>query len=625
MMRGIDRARPEGASSRRSRRAHIALAFLALAAPYAVGLALASIPAAESWLRQRISTALRARLGEVSLGERVWVDWAFRVSFGPLAVPRAGGGEPLLRIESARVRPALLALFAGRVEPASVELSGVRLSPGLDGRDVEGLLARRGRRDGPGAERRAEAPAWPVLRVRNAFATLPVGSRLVEVGPFDLDLSASADEDARWIDAEVRLPGDGRIEVALARSQGGWRVRLRARDLGPPAIPRALRSDAVRLAAGTLSADVEGEATEDLSRAEGRFSAALDRAAIDGDRVGGEIGPLRATASGALVWEGSGRRLAAEKVSASLLGAPLAASGEARLETGVPFAVSIRVTGADYRALVGSLPAAVAPPAEAPHPAGSFDAHLDVTGPLASPGEWIVSAGLDLSRMREVARRAPPVALLGPFEHRPEGPDGPRVVVGPASPDFVPIADLPEHVVRAVTTSEDAGFFGHDGFDFDELRNALVQGAEAGRVVRGGSTITQQLAKNLYLSPERTLARKIREAATTIALEASLPKRRLLEIYLNVAEWGPGLWGIGQAARHWFGKDARALTPKEAAFLATVIPNPVRYHAMFARGSATEAWEERVDELLLKMTAHGVISDAQLLEALREPILFAGG
>ena len=186
-------------------------------------------------------------------------------------------------------------------------------------------------------------------------------------------------------------------------------------------------------------------------------------------------------------------------------------------------------------------------------------------------------------------------------------------------------SQLPEHVVRAVTTSEDGGFFGHPGFDFEELRNALAQGAEVGHVVRGGSTITQQLAKNLYLSTERTLARKVREAVVTVGLEAAVPKRRLLEIYLNVVEWGPGLHGVGPAARHWFGKDARALTPREAAFLASVIPNPVRYHFMYERGFPTETWEARVNDLLFKMAGQGVLTDDQLAEALVAPLWFAGG
>jgi membrane peptidoglycan carboxypeptidase len=175
-----------------------------------------------------------------------------------------------------------------------------------------------------------------------------------------------------------------------------------------------------------------------------------------------------------------------------------------------------------------------------------------------------------------------------------------------------------------VTASEDSGFFGHAGFDFEELRRAAIQGAQAGRVVRGGSTISQQLAKNLYLSREKTLARKLREALLTVALEASVPKQRLLEVYLNVAEWGPGVWGIGPAARHWFGKDARDLTPREAAFLATVIPNPVRYHYMWNRGWLSDAWEERVNGLLATMNAQGTLTEDELAEALVEALVFAG-
>jgi membrane peptidoglycan carboxypeptidase len=250
-----------------------------------------------------------------------------------------------------------------------------------------------------------------------------------------------------------------------------------------------------------------------------------------------------------------------------------------------------------------------------------------LAGPLANPAEWTASGGLELSRLREVARRASPVPLRREFLFTPEDGDRPArpFAVGPSNPEFVPLAELPEHVVRAVTTSEDAGFFGHAGFDLDELKNAFAAGAAEGHVVRGGSTITQQLAKNLWLSRERTLARKIREAMATVALEATVPKPRLLEIYLNVVEWGPGLHGIGPAARHWFGKDARALTPREAAFLASVIPNPVRYHVMWARREVPEFWVGRVDQLLVKMTAAGVLSGDQLRRALDEPIVFAGG
>jgi membrane peptidoglycan carboxypeptidase len=176
-------------------------------------------------------------------------------------------------------------------------------------------------------------------------------------------------------------------------------------------------------------------------------------------------------------------------------------------------------------------------------------------------------------------------------------------------------------VWRAVVLSEDAGFFVHHGFDVREVQDALARSGAHGRL-RGASTLTQQLAKNLFLSPERTLARKVREALATIALEASASKRRLLEIYLTIAEWGPGVYGIGEAAHHWFGKDARDLSPKEAAFLATVIPNPIRYELYRRRGGLTERWDERVRDLLLKLRAADALTDEQFFEAWYAPLGF---
>jgi membrane peptidoglycan carboxypeptidase len=182
-------------------------------------------------------------------------------------------------------------------------------------------------------------------------------------------------------------------------------------------------------------------------------------------------------------------------------------------------------------------------------------------------------------------------------------------LLGPANPAFVPIVELPEHVVRAVTTSEDAGFFAHRGFDFDELKNALLAGVKAGKLQRGGSTISQQLAKNLFLSRDRTLARKAREALVTVALEGTVPKARLLEIYLNLIEWGPGIYGIGPAARHYLDKDARAMTPREACFLATLIPSPRRSHAALEAGVPVQRWDERIDDLLGKLLVTGVLDE----------------
>jgi membrane peptidoglycan carboxypeptidase len=144
--------------------------------------------------------------------------------------------------------------------------------------------------------------------------------------------------------------------------------------------------------------------------------------------------------------------------------------------------------------------------------------------------------------------------------------------------------------------------------------------------VRGGSTLTQQLVKNLFLSREKTLSRKFREALITLQVEATLPKWRILEIYLNTIEWGPEIYGIGEASWRYFGVPPSRLSPKEAAFLATIIPSPQRfYHLYFERGGITPRWEEKVNHLLAKLHEAGVIDDAAFAQATSEPLVFRHG
>ncbi len=133
------------------------------------------------------------------------------------------------------------------------------------------------------------------------------------------------------------------------------------------------------------------------------------------------------------------------------------------------------------------------------------------------------------------------------------------------------------HLKRAVVAAEDAKFVDHEGFDWDGIQRALERNQQRGKVVAGGSTISQQLAKNLFLSGERSVVRKGQEALITIMLEAVMKKRRILEIYLNVAEWGEGIFGAEAAARHYYGTSAARLTAEQAARLAAMLPRP-RYY-----------------------------------------------
>jgi monofunctional glycosyltransferase len=139
---------------------------------------------------------------------------------------------------------------------------------------------------------------------------------------------------------------------------------------------------------------------------------------------------------------------------------------------------------------------------------------------------------------------------------------------------WVPYSRISQSLKRAVLVAEDAAFWDHEGIDFEELRKSIEINWEQGRAVRGASTITQQLAKNLYLSPSRNPLRKLRELIIARRLEAALPKARIFEIYLNVIEWGDGIWGAEAAARTYFGIPASAVNREQAALLAGAIINP---------------------------------------------------
>ena len=144
---------------------------------------------------------------------------------------------------------------------------------------------------------------------------------------------------------------------------------------------------------------------------------------------------------------------------------------------------------------------------------------------------------------------------------------------------WVPLTRISPYLVKAVLIAEDDKFWSHGGFDVDAMQKALEKDLKAKKFRFGGSTISQQLVKNLYLSPSKNPVRKIKEAIITWRLERTLSKKRILEIYLNVVEWGDGIFGIEAASQRYYGKPASTLAPEEAARLAAVLPNPRRFRA----------------------------------------------
>jgi monofunctional biosynthetic peptidoglycan transglycosylase len=162
---------------------------------------------------------------------------------------------------------------------------------------------------------------------------------------------------------------------------------------------------------------------------------------------------------------------------------------------------------------------------------------------------------------------------------------------------WVPYQLISTHLKRAVVAAEDDKFTGHSGFDWEAMRKAHERNVKEGEIVSGASTISQQLAKNLFLPSERVWWRKAQEAAITVMLETLLTKRRILEIYLNAVEWGDGVYGAEAAARHHFGVPAAALSPAQAARLAAMLPSPRSYPP----GLDTVYLQQRTATILARM------------------------
>ena len=166
---------------------------------------------------------------------------------------------------------------------------------------------------------------------------------------------------------------------------------------------------------------------------------------------------------------------------------------------------------------------------------------------------------------------------------------------------WIPLSSISSELVHAMIVAEDGTFYEHEGFDWYEVQESLERNWNEGRFARGASTITQQLAKNLFLSMSRDPIRKLKEIIITLRMERVLSKDRILELYLNLIEWGDGIFGIEAAAQHYLGKSASGLTREEAARLAAVVPSPLRH----APNSESRYVQSRTESILMRMEARG--------------------
>jgi|CZKU01.1.fsa_nt_gi hypothetical protein len=278
--------------------------------------------------------------------------------------------------------------------------------------------------------------------------------------------------------------------------------------------------------------------------------------------------------------------------------------------------------------LLDSLPSALLPALQGMRIAGAFGARgrfaFDTRNLDALELTYDVQ---DECRVMEVPPELARARFEQAFSHGVYLPDGTiaEETTGPGTDNWTPLDEISPYMQVAVLTTEDGGFPKHHGFNRASIRLALIANLKARRFARGASTITMQLAKNLFLSRNKTLSRKLEEVILTEYLEQTFSKDELMELYLNVIEFGPAVYGITAAADHYFGRTPAELNLGECLFLSSLLPAPLRYGAMRDNGEVPEGWMHLLRNLMQIAHHYGRITDAELEAAKKEPVVFWHG
>jgi monofunctional biosynthetic peptidoglycan transglycosylase len=241
---------------------------------------------------------------------------------------------------------------------------------------------------------------------------------------------------------------------------------------------------------------------------------------------------------------------------------------------------------------------------------------LVAVGLVVAYAGWIGVSLLFLPSVSPLANPRTSVVITVKDWNRKDHP----FVLGPRNRFWTPISAVPASLKKAVIAAEDANFYAHEGVDYEAIREAIKADLQKGKFVRGGSTITQQVAKNVFLSREKTISRKIKEFVLARRMDDAISKSRILELYLNAAEMGPMVYGVGHASRYYFGKPPSALSVRESAFLASMLPGPKVYDPYRKLGRVVR----RSDRILRRMFAAKMITEEEYRVALAESPNIAG-
>jgi membrane peptidoglycan carboxypeptidase len=284
--------------------------------------------------------------------------------------------------------------------------------------------------------------------------------------------------------------------------------------------------------------------------------------------------------------------------------------------------------------LLTSIPPALAPRLQEFVMKGFFEAQVTAKADFADLDALALTGKVGIDGCKVVKAPEIVTALGGQqsiivnveVPERPGGAAGQKetlaVTVGPESPDFAPYDQISPALVNSIMTTEDNGFFKHRGWVTSEFKSALRRNLARGGFRLGASSITMQMVKNVLLSQEKTLSRKLQELFLVWHLEQNLPKERILELYFNAIEFGPRIYGIGAASRHYFGKRPADLTPLEAAFFSSILPSPKRRYIQYCHGALYPPWDKYVRRILAKAHERGRVTDDEYVEWAATPLVF---
>jgi len=287
--------------------------------------------------------------------------------------------------------------------------------------------------------------------------------------------------------------------------------------------------------------------------------------------------------------------------------------------------LAVELPSAPCETLLRSIPSALVPTLDGAEMTGSFGATGRIAFNSRDLDELVLNWDVaDRCTMTTVPEALAKERFAQPFEHTIYEPDGTleQETTGPTSDNWTELERVSPFMQVAVLTTEDGAFYRHHGFNRAAMRNALVADLKAGHFIRGASTITMQLAKNLFLSRDKTLSRKLEEVILADYLEASFTKREMMELYLNVIEFGPSLYGITHAAAAYFGRTPAELNLAESLLLASMLPSPLRYAKLAEKPQLSESWMKRLHELMSLAARNGLISPTELAEGLKETVTF---